>query len=741
MDLSQFGLPGIRRDARQNTGFGAFRIGGILLCAALVSVAWGQGDSGSGAATLQGLLPEGVPEGVSTTLASLPENWQSWAEGVSAELETLYSADADPAARDQSIAALGVRLGVIQQALNDPQYVRIYPELTGLREKLQRRLDLINAVRATLSVDPQAARTATFQAASQRVAQAAQALDAYLAPIPNGSSWSEYVRTAELAQAVSQGPEAALPALQQAQARLRVEGPNVDPTAAQFLSGSAFRQLAQAVDACLAAATSLTQPVPNDQIREQLGALLSAIEDYEATGSGTAAAAVRNAYNTLRRITPDAGAQLSAVLQKHYFNYNLRIAASEEFINRLAAQQRTEQSGVRDYVLGADVYGSQVSSTNATVDLLPSPDSARFAINVTGHINSSTQGVTSQATIFTQGNHSFLATKEVSFDGSKFTTYPASISVNANNITTGATTKYEGIPIIGRIANRRAIQEAENRSGYSEAHARGRIAERVIPELDMQVDSEFGRTNSSLVEREKALHELGLVPDVIVARTSDTQLNIWARLMGAGELGGTDFPAALADTGVIVQVHESLLNNSFDEMQLEGRTMTEDELRVLLEQRLSKLFNRPVQLQGGQAEAAEGEADANEPRAFIFADKDPIRVRVGDGQLSIVIRAGFQREGRDNIPPQQVTVPLRFESQGDQVVLTRGDVSVSPVERPANVAEQVALAGVVRRKIESAIPSRTIDRQVRIQGTQGKEIPTTLAEITAIDGWLTIVLK
>ena len=58
--------------------------------------------------------------------------------------------------------------------------------------------------------------------------------------------------------------------------------------------------------------------------------------------------------------------------------------------------------------------------------------------------------------------------------------------------------------------------------------------------------------------------------------------------MGPGELGGAAPELPLVDTaGLTAMVHESLINNSMDRMQLGGKTMTDEELRSLREKRPS----------------------------------------------------------------------------------------------------------------------------------------------------------
>src|SRR5262249_41629060 len=149
------------------------------------------------------------------------------------------------------------------------------------------------------------------------------------------------------------------------------------------------------------------------------------------------AAQARNAFAAIRKLSPDGGEKVSAALQKHYFNYNVRIVASEDLLSRLMYDSHSEQGPVVDNIMGAAVSGTQTTNTTVGVDLKPSAQVARWDLVLNGNVQSDTTGVTSEATVNTHGNHNFQARKEITFDGSRFTTAPATINVNAHNTTTG----------------------------------------------------------------------------------------------------------------------------------------------------------------------------------------------------------------------------------------------------------------------------------------------------------------
>src|SRR5262249_6001496 len=150
-----------------------------------------------------------------------------------------------------------------------------------------------------------------------------------------------------------------------------------------------------------------------------------------------------------------------------------------------------------DFILGANVGGYQTTHTTVGIDLKPSKYDARWDVVLSGNIQSNTQGVTSQATVYTNGNHTFRAAKEVSFDGTNFKTAPGTIDVNATNQTVGVATQFTG-RLFGGIADGIAMREAENRRGESQAIAASRVQDRVMPRFNKEVDDAFAKAGGDL---------------------------------------------------------------------------------------------------------------------------------------------------------------------------------------------------------------------------------------------------
>lgn len=693
---------------------------------------------------LTGVLAETVPPSLSReAFDSLGETWAAWSDGAAQAVLDLYqSGTKDIAAQKEALANARAKLKTINTALKDPKYRMIAVPLTGLSQGLSRRLDLQDAILATLEVDAAAEYPKRLEANADAVVKAIDSLTRALDGIPGGKPWAGFVQAPELATALkaNTGGDASIAAAKLTKSKLASRAGITDEKQKAFLSRPAFLALESAVDKYLITAENPPLADAIDQMRPHLTAMVAGLEDFEATGLSAGAKQAREAFVALRKVAPDGGERIGAALQKHYFNYNIRIVTSENFLSKLLQDSRTEQGQVSDFILGAAVSGWQTTSTTVGVDVKPSRNDARWDLILTGNIQSTTTGVTSEATVNTQGNHTFRAVKEVRFDGTKFTTQPGTISVNANNTTTGLSTRMSGSLLFGRMADRIAAREVEARRGTAQAIAASRIEERVLPRFNSEVDAAFRKSEKDLqTELYDHWRETGLYPDAMAFQTTDREFRVNSRLMASGELAAGEAPLHfVTNTGATLMVHESEMNNGADRIGLAGKTMTDEEFRTHLEQFFSKVLNREFKIEPPkEEEPAEGEeeGEGKPPGTFVFAASDPIRIRLQSGELILQLRTGFKREGGDDIPQHVISVPLSFVVEGDKIHIVRGTVGVASTEGGG-----VATSGVIRSKIRKTIPERTVDAKFKLQGTR-KMIDARVTDIRIVDGWAVVNIQ
>ena len=312
---------------------------------------------------------------------------------------------------------------------------------------------------------------------------------------------------------------------------------------------------------------------------------------------------------------------------------------------------------------------------------------------------SNTVGSTDQANIYTQGYHRWGAKKPLRFDGTTLTTGPSTMTyVQPSNTTTGASTRYSG-GLFGSYAEGQAMQAANSQRGESEAIASQRIQTKVLPEMDARVEklirADQRETQVRLAQASARCRRAAVNRQ---RRSNDAYLRLSAEVGGADDLAGdTGNPAIETGAGLVISIHESLLNNAVGQMKFAGQTMTDAQVTAELERFLSQVAGRKVDfteaakkmaaaqaaalaqaaaaaqaagmppgaaanLPGGVPPAAKRPEQTPEQKnsKFVFDQEDPIRFTIDNGEIKLVIRAGFKQEGQDDVPTQEITVSLRL---------------------------------------------------------------------------------
>jgi hypothetical protein len=731
-------------------GIGAMSILGLTQSS---TVAYTQSASESTGQGLVGILPTEPPAGLwDEDFLTLGDSWKEWSEAAAQDVASLYSEE--PATLEEQQAALDAiasRLRVLKKALDSPAYSQIHRPLASLHGKLQRRYEFARAILATLQLDPDQARQARLAQAQQEIVEAHERLVVFLQTYGGGTAWLDYLNARDLTSQIANLNASTELVQTVAPIAGKIESRDkLDSEAQQkFLGNRAFLDLYAAIRNYEEIAASAPREVNVEELRGQLATLVSSLESYEDSGSSAAAQAANDAFAEIQKLSADQGDLISAALRAHYYNYNLSIVVSESFLNKILRDRRTDAGQVRDYVMGASVYGNQQTTTEVGVDIRPNNSGLTFDLVLTGSTFSNTAGVTEQATIYTHGNHYFRAAKEVNFDGDRFTTGSARVGVNANNQTVGATTKYDRVPLLGGIAKGVARKEANKRRGESEAIARSKISSQVAPQFDEEVDSRFVTANEELQEKFYAgLRNKDLYPTAMRLRSTNSHLRIDTRTMRAGEFAGNrpnPFPAPRGSA--VIDLHESAANNTFDRLGIAGKTLSDEEFAQHLEKFFEEAFGIDLS-QRKKEPAVEGEPpydeSAKNTASFIFDEVDPLRVRFEGDQVVLKIRAGLRQEGEEDVPTQEISVPLTFTVQGDKILAESGAARVSPVARPENLQIQIARAGIIRKKISTALPSKELDGIIELASAEGSEAtPPVLSirEIGTLNGWLRLVLE
>ncbi|MFO1093140.1 MAG: hypothetical protein U0992_07485 [Planctomycetaceae bacterium] len=752
------GQQGIRHEPLRRTGATRLACAGGLMSVAVATAGWAY--QAAAPAGLNGVLPTEVPAGLDgDSWNVLGPNWTAWTDETAGLVKQLYETEnADLAAQQATLGRLRIKLGTIEKALNDSKYRVIHSQLTSLHGRLARRIDLAEALLETMDADPVAGRARRTAHAYARVSAAIAALDADLKGIPAGSAWLPYVRAEQIGAAATANDTSAeaIERLTSVQNKINNRGSLSDEAQKEFLGRPTFGELAAAIGDVLTA--NAWQPAADQvaKIHEQAVKLVAAVEAYEVDGDDAAAAEINAAYQGIKAAASDGGERISAVMREHYFGHNMRIIASEGFMKKAVSDNRMEQSYINEPVSEAWVSGWSCTYTNVSVDLQPNSDVAQFDLKISGTVNSTTTANAAQAVVYGGSTGNFVATKPVQFDGKTFTTSPVSVAANANTYFSDVDAKV--FFLLRPIADLIATNEVANRKPQTDAIARQRMVDQVTKEVNTETDQRFSDASLKLESKTFGpLRELGWYPDSIQTYSTSDDMVVRARLMDPQELGAqapAGLPAVPSD-GVAIQVHESALNNGADRLDLAGKTMTDEELRQLMEQRISKLLGREFKFTPPEEEpkadgatteppapAADNAAPAEEADAgknkYVFDTHDPLRFQIDNGKVTIELRTGLVRPSGDKLDTHVIRVPLKFAVEGDKVVMTiDGQVGVKSAP---GTDSSIGRQGIMRASVKKSIPERTFKGSFDVE-QEGKTMTLHVTSVDAQDGWVTVLAK
>ncbi len=673
----------------------------------------------------------------------LPEAYWDWVDQTSASLTSLYSGELDMAGQRDALNFLHAQVQTLEAAIptvEDPQQ-RNY--MTVVAGRLHRRVDMFLIIVDALSVDAAAMQQGYLTSAYTQASTAHSQVTSQLSRMQNNEPWFAYIEAPALEAALnSQGADpAALEVVTRVHEKLASRHRLPDVQAA-FLSRSMFVNLESALAGVISASNMPQGLSYTDTLRALATELVAATEQYQTELSSSSSATIRRIAAQWRLVTVDGGASLADFINQNYFNYNVRIAMSEGMMERIVNERRREGDRINQQQDCITINGRQCSTIDVGVDFRPCDDAAKFTIVLNGRVATNVTADVACLEIYADGCHCFHAEKDVCFDGFDFCLSRCRVGARANNRFTGASSAVSRVPLIGRCVDNLALSAAEQKKDETDEQVADQIRTQVCTQLNRELNSQFNDAPYR-IENEfyGPLREHGLMPDTIRLSTTEDMLTVRARVMEPHEVAGsipTVTPAVPA-TGLVLQMHESAMNNGMDRMELAGRVMTETEFQAELEHRLSDLLNKEVDLPDPVTE----EGEEPQVNTFVFAEEDPLRFVLEDNTVLIILRTGLQRDGGD-IPTKKITVPMTFTVEPEGIVSrVRLSEAGNPEIRvealvPSNnpIPEAQIMRGVIQRSIRDTTRENRMEMKF-----EEKTIEMFVRDIQIADGWLSVILE
>ena len=388
--------------------------------------------------------------------------------------------------------------------------------------------------------------------------------------------------------------------------------------------------------------------------------LVERINDYELTGSDRHGRWLAAATRRLQRSSDEDTRVLGQWLESHYRHLNVRVAVTQQLLQRFMPDASSSAGPVAETILGRPVRGTQLTYRQLGLRMIPEERRITLSIIANGQIDSRTFVETGMATFYTAGDTTFQAELPLELDRYGIRHGDPEVDVLADDRLRRVRTGVDPLPVVGSLARGLAIsQHAANRDD-ARREAERKVAVRVGQRLQQEVEERLADARGKYQERiALPLSRLGLDPELINTSTTDSVASARGRIATADQLGShTPRPRALVNSWASLQMHETAWNNLADSMQLEGRQLTVAETVELIRSRL------------GVESGAELAEEANEIQ-MKFSRQTPLRLDFAHDQVLVTLTLDEVDTGRDRVSDVLVKIPLSAQRNGRSAELVR----------------------------------------------------------------------
>lgn len=449
--------------------------------------------------------------------------------------------------------------------------------------------------------------------------------------------------------------------------------------------------------------------------------VIYAIEQFEETRTMPDASRLAFAAASLRWSTGEESAELVRRIDDNYRAANVRIAVTGDLLNRLLPKQEVKTEDVSEQILSAWVSGERDLRIKLLARLVPDEDQWRLGLEASGTAETDTASFAEGATLYTQGTGSFTARKLFVVDRNDLHAWPAEAEASYSGQLYGASTRWDMLPIISRLARDRAAQAYAENEWAAQQEVETKLRERAAEILDRESQKPLLEARGKLQKNLLIpLANMAIEPAPLRLYTSDKRIVGYYRVAGVHQLGGhTQRPWAPVNSLLSMQMHETAINNVLAGLRLEGRS---DHLHTLY---------RDVWTQFGVSDVEIPE-DMPEDVMIRFADEEAARVRLHDGKMTVTLRLAELRSEKRIWKDLIVENDYAPDLASRRAILVR-DGTVSLDAERLRVADQFALRGIFTKIFSD-------NDQIPLIAKQLAENPgvadVEVSQFIIRDGWL-----
>lgn len=648
-------------------------------------------------------------------LAGKSSSCAVWASGVLHQIRAIGPA---MNAGDQRIAGILDQLekmnGEVPQAVRQMHDRALARQWLRAHYALSRRIDIWRhtAHCITQSNKPDSEKNAAAWLDRKLLAERISAVTAWAGDSPSGRAWRDFLLADAMQSQLDKSP-ADNSALKKTARRALIRLTQLP------LSVDQRRYLA--VDSVAAYQNELhrwaAEPVA-------IGTLLRDIEQLEKSRLPSDAKRLAEDFQNLAASPREADRRLADRINIHYRNANVRFVFTEQLANSLIPEQNIERMPIRDVIANRPTVGEGVMEKKLTIQMIPDEKRAMIAIVVDGEIASRTLTDAGPARVQSASEIRYLARKPVEIDMQGIRLWPVEVAVQNTVQLENVNTVLGETPLIGSAAKIIVEREFNSNKAAAAEEARQKVTAQVTDRVNNETRQRFATVVEGLNKRIfDPLNSLALDPSLLEAKTTKERVTMRLLIGGEDQLGSfTPRPQAPVDSLASVQVHESLINNGIQRLQLDGRTFMLPDL------------NRHIATTFGRTPPEPN--PENEDVKITFAAQDAISVRCQDGQVIISIAIAKLSKGSRRWKDFQVVAYYKPAIEGRSARLERDGV-IHLTGLRLGAGSQLALRGIFSRVLSKKTPWELVPEQVL---NQPKLKNAAITQFIIDDGWIGVAL-
>ncbi|NIP84577.1 MAG: hypothetical protein GTO03_03075 [Planctomycetales bacterium] len=456
-----------------------------------------------------------------------------------------------------------------------------------------------------------------------------------------------------------------------------------------------------------------------------LASLLADVEQYEHTRRPSDGKPIADVIEILQSSANAAQRAIGDRLDQHYRNANFRAAVSGHLINRLMPQPGRECGCVNEHIMGMPVWGDSSTFTRIQVELVPDPHNVRLGVQAWGRVHAQTTTASGPVYVHSDGESDFVVHKLFLLDDEGLKAKQTASEARSCSELVGIDSDFDRVPLVRGLIRNRAEREHDEMHADALRITEAKVAAAARARFDGQVIPQLQRTIASFQQQVwEPLVKLGLEPTAIDRQTTDLRAVTRLRVGSQHQLTAhTARPRAPSDSWASMQIHESALNNGLQQLQLDGKTMTLEELYRYIAQRL----DRPVQ-----------EIPDTMPAnvKVSFAAQDAVRVRCEKGEATLTLSLAEVCKGKKCWRNLQVRGHYVPAVEGLHAGLVRkGPILL--VGHQLRTRDQVALRGVFSKLLSKSHQLKLVPDDLA-DDTRLADMAITQTKIA--NGWIGVAM-